>query len=470
MNIKVFRETNFKDTELGPLPKGWKVVRLGEVYEIQQGKSLSPKSRTGPRKRPFLRTANILWGRINFSTIDEMHFEEAEEKRLLLEPGDLLVCEGGEIGRTAMWEGQLPVCLFQNHLHRLRPKSLNTLPLFYMYWMQAAWLLLGLYGGTENKTTIPNLSQSRLSSFLIPLPPLPEQRAIAHVLRTVQEAKQATERVVAALRDLKKSLMRYLFTYGPVPIGDVGTQGAAPLRDTEIGPIPAHWQVARLGEVVEKTRQLDPEKIPGGQFKYVDVSSVNNNSLRIVNYQICTTNHAPSRARKEIFAGDVIFATVRPYLRRIAIVPVELDGQICSTAFCVLRPISQVIDGLYMFYTVSRDEFVKSVSEYQRGSSYPAVTDNDVKRGLIPLPPLSEQQQIAAILQTVDQRIQAEETYARALEDLFKSLLHELMTGRLRVAPDSATETEPVGTGQPGVGATYRLAPTTPTTEETKGG
>lgn len=74
------------------------------------------------------------------------------------------------------------------------------------------------------------------------------------------------------------------------------------------------------------------------------------------------------------------------------------------------------------------------MSEYQRGSSYPAVTDNDVRRRLIPLPPLAEQREIARILQAVDRRIAAEEAYARALGDLFRSLLHELMSGKIRLS------------------------------------
>nr|BAL58067.1 type I restriction enzyme, S subunit [uncultured Chloroflexota bacterium] len=269
-----------------------------------------------------------------------------------------------------------------------------------------------------------------ISDFPIPLPPLAEQRAIAHVLRTVQQAKEAGERVVAALKELKKSLMRHLFTYGPVAI-DVRATGRPPLQDTEIGPIPAHWQVVRLGEVCQKSPQIDPTKMPDWQFKYVDVSCVDNRLLKIVDYQVFSGREAPSRARKLIKSGDIIFATVRPYLKRIAIVPPELDGQICSTAFCVLKPKTE-IDGSYLFYAVSREEFVTSVAEYQRGSSYPAITDNDVKRGFIPLPPLAEQREIARILAAVDRRIAAEEAWVRAVEDLFRSLLHELMSGRRR--------------------------------------
>ncbi|GBC92424.1 Type-1 restriction enzyme EcoKI specificity protein [bacterium HR15] len=201
-----------QETEIGALPAHWQVVRLGEIFEIQQGKSLSPRSRTGPRMRPFLRTANVLWGRIDVTKVDKMHFDEPEERRLSLRHGDILVCEGGEIGRTAMWEDQLPLCLYQNHLHRLRSLREDVFPLFYMYWMQAAWTLLALYGGLGNKTTIPNLSQSRLAAFPIPLPPLPEQREIARILRTVDQRIEAEEASVRALETLFKTLLHELMT------------------------------------------------------------------------------------------------------------------------------------------------------------------------------------------------------------------------------------------------------------------
>lgn len=85
----------------------------------------------------------------------------------------------------------------------------------------------------------------------------------------------------------------------------VAARHAVPLRDTEIGPLPEDWQVVRLGEVVEKTSQIDPQRTPDWEFKYVDVSCVDNESLRIVNYQICVGKDAPSRARKKVRTGDV---------------------------------------------------------------------------------------------------------------------------------------------------------------------
>ncbi len=423
----------YRMTELGPLPEEWRVVRLGEVFDIQQGKALSRKKDKGLRPRPFLRTANVFWGRLDLSNLDQMDFSEEEEKKYALKPGDLLVCEGGDVGRTAIWEGQLKNVYYQNHLHRLRAKSQDVEPRVVMYWMQASMTLLGLYLGTSNKTTIPNLSRSRLASFAIPLPPLPEQRAIAYVLRTVQESKEATERVITVLRELKKSLMRHLFTYGPVPVDAIER---VELQETEIGPLPAHWRVVRLREVVEKAKQVDPRKKPDWNFKYVDVSSISNTKLSIETWSEISGENAPSRARKLVKEGDIIFATVRPYLKRIAMVPAHLDGHVVSTAFCVIRCKAELATPNYVFFAVSLDNFVQRVVEQQRGSSYPAVTDKDVLNGLIPLPPLSEQREIARILRSVDEHIEAEEKKKTALEALFRTLLHHLMTAKIRLTEE----------------------------------
>src|SRR4051794_17648762 len=92
-----------------------------------------------------------------------------------------------------------------------------------------------------------------------------------------------------------------------------------------------------LREVCLKTRLTDPGKDPTRSFRYVDVSSVSNESFRVIGAKELLGKDAPSRARKIIRADDIIFATVRPSLRRVALVPPELDGQVCSTGFCVLR-------------------------------------------------------------------------------------------------------------------------------------
>lgn len=197
------------------LPPGWRWVRLGEVFEVQQGASMSPKRRLGRNPKPFLRTRNILWGAVDTSLVDEMDFTDEEAEKLSLQPGDLLICEGGDVGRTAIWEGQLPTALYQNHIHRLRAKDDSVEPRFIMYWMQAAYQVFLAYQGAESRTAIPNLSGRRLKEFLAPLPPLSEQRRIVARLEAVQEKirafKSAQAETDEKLNQLEQSMLDKAF-------------------------------------------------------------------------------------------------------------------------------------------------------------------------------------------------------------------------------------------------------------------
>ncbi|ACY49754.1 restriction endonuclease subunit S [Rhodothermus marinus] len=197
------------------LPYGWHWVRLEEIFEVQQGASMSPKRRAGRNPKPFLRTKNVLWGTVDLSLIDEMDFTDKEIEKLRLQPGDLLVCEGGDVGRTAIWEGQLPLVLYQNHIHRLRAKDAEVEPRFFMYWMQAAYQVFLAYQGAESRTAIPNLSGRRLKNFNAPLPPLSEQRRIVAHLEAVQEKiralKAAQEETDEELKRLEQAILDRAF-------------------------------------------------------------------------------------------------------------------------------------------------------------------------------------------------------------------------------------------------------------------
>jgi len=126
-----------------------------------------------------------------------------------------------------------------------------------------------LYRFEGNVTTIPNLSSSRVKNFKIPFPPLPEQRSIAFVLSTLQQAKEKTDSVITATRALKKSLMKHLFTYGPVPLQEAEK---VPLKETEIGMVPEEWEVVKLGVVAEQRKEsINPED---GDWKYVGLEHI----------------------------------------------------------------------------------------------------------------------------------------------------------------------------------------------------
>jgi type I restriction enzyme S subunit len=231
-----------QQTEIGEFPSAWEVDRVDSTFDIQQGKQVSKKNRDGEHQRPFLRTKNVFWNRLELTDLDEMHFSEAEQTRLELQANDLLVCEGGSIGRTALWNNEVDGCLYQNHLHRLRAKGDKAHPQFGVYWLWYAFDVAKLYFGRGNVTTIPNLSQSKLAELPMALPPLPEQKKIAHILSTVQRAIEAQERIIQTTTELKKALMHKLFTEG---------LRNEPQEQTEIGPAPESWEVKPLIDTVE---------------------------------------------------------------------------------------------------------------------------------------------------------------------------------------------------------------------------
>lgn len=185
---------------------------LGELFEIGAGKTMSAAARSGEDKVPFLRTSNVFWDRLDLTTLDEMSIPPHELVNKSLEPGDLLVCEGGEIGRAAIWDGSVDIISFQNHLHRLRPKRGDVEPRFYVFFLQSAFTQLGIFQGAGNKTTIPNLSSNRLGALEVPHPPLPVQEAVVKALGILREAIDIQTDTLNALQELFQRLLQDLIT------------------------------------------------------------------------------------------------------------------------------------------------------------------------------------------------------------------------------------------------------------------
>ena len=157
------------------------------------------------------------------------------------------------------------------------------------------------------------------------------------------------------------------------------------------------WQTKTLGEILQKTETINPLQSPEAEFDYIDVSSVSNATFQIGETQRLKGRDAPSRARRLVKANDVLFATVRPTLQRIAVVPEHLDNQVCSTGYFVLRP-KTGIDYRFVFYSLFTEDFMGQMESLQKGASYPAVTDGEVRAQVIPVPSLPEQRRIVAIL------------------------------------------------------------------------
>lgn len=196
------------------------------------------------------------------------------------------------------------------------------------------------------------------------------------------------------------------------------------------------WPVTSIGSICVPTGQRDPGLSPDATFRYIDIASVDKDAKRILAATEIRGADAPSRARKEVRGGDVLVSTVRPNLNAVAIVPDELDRQIASTGFCVLRANRQVADGRYIFYRCLTPEFVSFLVSQMRGANYPAVSDGVVRRADIPFPSLREQQRIVELLEQADrvrrQRVEADELADRILPALFCHVFGEPATNPKR--------------------------------------
>jgi len=408
----------FQMTELGPLPKEWRVVRLGEVALLERGLSWS-KADEGSNGIGVLSIPDILTnGRLN--PFPRVHLSKQVTSNKLLVKGDiLLVGSSGSaenVGRSGILrEEPTSPLAFASFTIRLRGKPDALLQEFAFYLIQSPWIDFAHFSkrAADGKY---NLQLRQLQSAFIPLPPLPEQRAIAHVLRTVQRAKEATEGVIAALKELKKSLMQHLFTYGPVPVTE---RERVPLQETEIGPLPAHWRVVRLGEVVEIHDKL---RIP--------LSDKQRQSRKGI-YPYCGANGVLDYIDDYLFEGEfVLLAEDGGYWGKFESSAYIMKGRFWVNNHAhVLRAIEKYAINGFLLYMLN----FMDISVFISGTTRGKLTQGVLKNLPIPLPPLDEQREIARILQAVDAKIAAEQARRTALEELFKTLLHQLMSGRIRV-------------------------------------
>lgn len=202
-----------RQTEIGPVPRSWRLEPIGDVFDITQGISLKGNLATDGTGTPFLRTSNVYWGRVELGSISRMHLRTDPRPEKVLVKGDLLVCEGGEVGRAAVWDGDLDDCLFQNHIHCLRPVDASrTEPRFAAAWLEEGFKHRSVYEGAGNRTTIANLSRTRLAGLAMPHPPAGEQRQVVAILDSIDRKMDLHLRKRAVLEELFRTLLHKLMT------------------------------------------------------------------------------------------------------------------------------------------------------------------------------------------------------------------------------------------------------------------
>ena len=189
----------------------WSEESLGNLFTLQLGKMLNRKARETLPKFPYLGNRDVQWGRFDFSELREMHFNEKEREKFSLILGDLLVCEGGEIGRTAIWTDEVD-CYYQKAIHRLRVRDQGRVePRFILHFMRFAGVN-GLFTDLTSQSSIAHLTREKLALLRVPLPPLPEQRKIAAILSSVDDYTTQTEGMIRQAQAMKQDLMAVLLT------------------------------------------------------------------------------------------------------------------------------------------------------------------------------------------------------------------------------------------------------------------
>lgn len=394
--------------------QGWKIKKLAEISEIMNGG-------TPDTTVPKFWDGENLWitpkdmGKLESIYVDNT-FRKITDDGLknssakILPPDSIILSSRAPIGHLAI--NIKPISTNQGCKGLIPKKGVDTLFLYY-FLSKSVELLNSLGTGT----TFKELSGSKLGTVEILLPPLQEQQRIVAILNeaftAIAKAKANAEQNLKNSKELFESYLQGVFENK----GEV-------------------WEEKTLGEVLVKTESVDPTKKPDEEFIYLDVSSVNKETKEIENTTALLGKDAPSRARKLIRTNDVIFATVRPTHSRVALITEEYDEQVCSTGYFVLRA-KDFLSNNFVFYFLLTYGFNKQMEKLQKGASYPAVNDSDVKGIIIPFPKsIKEQQTIVQKLDSLSTETKKLEAIYQQkindLEELKKSVLQKAFSGELK--------------------------------------
>ncbi|MGH3961799.1 MAG: restriction endonuclease subunit S [Pseudonocardiaceae bacterium] len=244
------------------LPAGWEWARLDEVAEVRLGRQRSPKNHTGNQMRPYLRAANVGWDGLRLDDVKMMNFTDDEVKTYRLEYGDVVVSEAsgspGEVGKPALWRGEIEGCCLQNTLIRVR--SFGAVEPAYLLYFLRAEALRGAFAERSRGVGIHHLGSGRLAEWIIPVPPLAEQR---RVILTLEEHLSTIDLGLATIRSaelganrLRSALLEDAFSGGLLPQDPNDEAASALLERVKMERVAR----PRLSRARHTTKNGDPEQ------------------------------------------------------------------------------------------------------------------------------------------------------------------------------------------------------------------
>lgn len=361
------------------LPPGWVETTLGEIAETSLGKMLDRGKSTGDYLVPYLRNINVQWGRIDLDDVLTMDIPPEQRKFFQLQKGDLLVCEGGEIGRCAIWPGSAEYIAFQKALHRVRPYG-GIDPKYLRYYIEQMAHSGGL-SAFATGSTIKHLPQQQLRRLPIRLPPLSEQRRIVAVL------EDHLSRLDAADSCLYKNLHRLKVLAKRVIVEAVPIPG------------PKHWGIATVADVgkVDLGRQRHPDWHNGPNMRpYLRVANVFED--RIVESDLMEMDFPPDVFERYLLReGDILLNEGQSpeYLGRPAMYRGCPPDVAFTNSLLRFRARSDVLPEWALLVFRRHMHAGRFIQELRITTNIAHLSASRLKKIEFPIPPVEEQRRIA---------------------------------------------------------------------------
>ena len=432
---------------LGRIPAHWSTPALGTRYRVELGKMLDASRITGAYPTPYVRNVDVQWEGINLEDLPEMDIREDEYARYTLTAGDLLVCEGGEVGRAAIFPGSADRVGFQKAIHRLRPLRGDEVTSFLLFTLRAA-AQQGVFTAEGNPNTIDHLTAEKLRRHRFPKPPRPEQEDIAAFLERettkLDELVARKHKVLDLLKEQRSALISRTVTHGLPPDAAVaaGLDPHAEMKDSGIewlGDVPVHWELGKFSREVHIAEgQVDPQIEPFDSMILIAPNHIESGTGRLLQTETASEQGAISG---KYFAkrGDVIYSKIRPALAKVAVAP---EDCLCSADMYPMNGRSKVINPFLYWFLLSRQFVEWSVLEADR-VAMPKINRETLAELRLPIPPLNEQTEIARFLATeaakLDRLTMKVEEAIERLREYRSALITAAVTGKIDVRATSDT-------------------------------
>lgn len=417
---------------LGTLPAHWAVAAVAYRYEVLLGKMLDEKRITGSHLAPYLRNVDVQWDTINVTDLPQMDFSGDDLVRYSLRSGDLLVCEGGEPGRAAIWKGELLDCFYQKALHRLRRRDTALDEPRFMFYLLRMATQFEVFSSTEGKSTIAHLTAETLRRYRFGFPPKQEQQAIVAFLdretAKIDALVEEQKRLIEMLKEKRRAAISKAVTKGldpNVPMKDSGEEW--------LGQVPAHWQTSRLANLFSDTDERGNDELPVLTVSIHD--GVSDDELDEADMDRKVTRSDDKTKYKRVQPGDLVYNMMRAWQGGFG--SVAVNGMV-SPAYVVARPRTP-------FPTAFIESVLRTPNaiEEMRGRSR-GVTDfrlrlywEEFKQIVVPLPPKDEVEAILGHLERLSSHaagtIAAAEACIAILNERRSALISAAVTGKIDV-------------------------------------